>query len=108
MLQRVERPATRTESRSPERTCARTDAMLAIAFLWRTMSEYATQSRWRRLRAKQTWVVPRSCQSPDLHATATLEQAPLLQIAAEKPVTSKPGAGPARSVEEQASSTADV
>src|SRR5215475_4627839 len=106
--QRVEQQATRTEGRSRERTCARRDAILAIAFLARTMSEYAIPSRRRRLRARQTWAVPRVCQSSDLPATATMEQAAFLQIAAAKRVTSGPWALPAKSGGEQASSGADV
>src|SRR5215472_1351837 len=48
---KVERPATRTEDLSQERTCARTGAILLIAFPAQRISECAIQPRQRRLRA---------------------------------------------------------
>src|SRR5215469_10804370 len=52
-LLKVERPATRTEGRSQERTGARIDAILPIAFPAQTMPEYAIPPGRRRLRARR-------------------------------------------------------
>src|SRR5215467_3391749 len=106
--QSIEQQAARTEVRSRERTCARRDAMPANAFLARIIPGYAIQLTQRRLRAKQTWVVPRVCQSSDLHVTASRGVADSQQIPSAERVASSPGELLARSVEEQGSSREGV
>src|SRR5262245_39445527 len=100
---KVERPATRTEGRSRERMCARRDAMMAIAFLARIVSEHAIQARRRRRRATQTYVAPDPHQASAVSVTATMERAVSLRIASASLGTLRRLVPPAKSEEERAS-----
>src|SRR5215472_13021970 len=105
---RIERRATRTEARSTERTDAQTDATVPIAFRAQRIPEYAIPPKRRRLPARRIEVFSGFSQTPAPLVNAPMEPAHLLQVAAAGRATKDRRAYPARSMEEQASSRADV
>src|SRR5215469_6149075 len=103
ILPSVERPATRTEGPSQERTGARIDASLRTAFRARKVSECAIQPRRRRLRARRIQGFPGPSPTPSPGVTSTTEEASVLQIGAANHVIPDQRAHLARSVEVQTS-----